>query len=239
MLHYQTIYWRGISCIYSLYIPDILCISDFPILWNSLLQYIFVQCLNGFDILYTSVCNKINIQLPCLINHVMWLSGEYTRILSGISIVLLRKMANKPVFHESSLPLVMKMEMVIKILVCSLFIYLTWQVAQESFIVLSRHRTFRLPIHMLQSTRCAYNYTNFLQLPDVISMWTPLVTHCTKVNAYIHTVFSPVLINDILFITLFQRLLVINHYSWLHWMFGNHLVVVFVFCVKYYVADKV
>ena len=167
-------------------------------------------CLNGFDILYSSVCNKINIQLLWLINHVMWLNGEYTRVLDGISIVLLRKMANKPVFHESSLPMVMKMEMVLKILVCSLFIHLTWQVAQESFIVLSRHRSFRLPIHMLQSTQCA-----------------------------LHIVFSPVLINDILFITLFQRLLVIIHYSWFCWMFGHHLVVVFVFCVKYCVADKV
>ena len=169
----------------------------------------------------------------------MWLNGEYARVLSSISIVLLRKMANKLVFLEPSLPLMMKMEMVLKILVCSLFIHLTWQVAQESLIVLSHHRSFRLPVHMLQSTRCAYNYTNFLQLCDVTSMWTPLVTYCTKVNAYIHVVFSPVLINDILFITLFQRLLVIVHYSWFHWMFGHHLVLVFLFCVKYCVADKV
>ena len=159
--------------------------------------------------------------------------------MGSISIVLLRKMANKPVFHESSLLLMMKMEMVLKILVCLLFIHLIWQVAQESFIVLCHHRSFRLPIYILQSTQCAFNYTNHLQLCDVISMWTPLVTHCTKVYGYIHILFSPVLINDILFITLFQRLIVVVHYSWFHWMFGHHLVLVFVFCVKYCVADKV
>jgi hypothetical protein len=125
VLHYQTIYWRGISCIYLLYIPDILCISDFPVFLNSLLQYIFVLCLSGFDILYSSVCSKINIQLPWPINHVMCLNGEYTRVLSCISIVLLRKMANKPLFLESSLPLMMKTQMVLKILVCSLINHLT------------------------------------------------------------------------------------------------------------------
>ena len=202
-------------------------------------QYVFVLCVNGFDMLYSSVCNKINIQLPWPINHVMWLNGEYTRLLSGISIVLFNKMANKSVFLESSLHLEMKMEMVLKISVCSLFNHLAWQVAQESFIVFRHHRSFRLPIHMLQSPRCAYNYTSFLQLCDVISMWTPLVTHWTKVNAYIHTVLSPVLINDILSVTLFQRLLVMVHYSWFHWMFGHYLVLVFAFCVKYCVTDKV